>query len=112
MQANDFEERISDVLFGENGHGLSIYCCVRIDGIIRLKRFNVNDGFRGEINSVIVEAIRSKYLNEDAVYDAVDNIEDAHSIFYLVEATEHYNPSDSYRQTILKKLFRKMTAPI
>jgi len=94
MQANSFQESLRDVLFGEQGHGLSVYCCVKTDGIIQLKRFNVHDDFRGEINGMIAEAISFRYLSEDAVFDTADNIEDDRNAFYLVEATEHYDPFD------------------
>lgn len=92
MEAHDFQQRVKDILFGERGHGLSVFCCVKTDGIIQLKRFNVQDGFRSEINGLIIEAISSRYLNEDTIFDIADNIADNNNAYYLVEASVQYNP--------------------
>jgi len=92
MQPHDFQERLKDVLFGEKGHGLSIFCCIKNNGITQLKQFNVADEFRSEINGLIIEALSSRYLHEDAVFDTADNIADDTNAFYFVEVTEHYSP--------------------
>ena len=92
MQPHDFQNHLKEVLFGEKGHGFSVFCCVKSEGVISLKRFNVQDDFRGEISGVIIEAISSRYLHEDVVFDIVDNIADDNNSFYLVEANENYNP--------------------
>ena len=92
MQPNEFQKHLKDVLFGERGYGLSVFCCVKNNGVIQLKRFNVQDNFRGEINDLIIDALSSRYLDEDAVFDIADNIADNSNAFYLVEANENYNP--------------------
>ena len=92
MLADDFQERLRDVLFGEKGHGLSVFCCVKSNGIIHLKHFNVQDNFRKEINGLIIDAVSSHFLDEDAVFDTVDNISDDKNAFYLLETSEQYNP--------------------
>jgi len=92
MLVNEFQKTIKDILYGEKGHGLSIYCCLKKDGVFSLKRFNVKDEFRADINNLIANSISSQFLSEDAVYDSVDNVSDDSNVLYLIESTKHYNP--------------------
>jgi len=92
MLQNDFQEIIRDILYGEKGHGLSIYCCLKKDGEYSLKRFNVQDEFRSDINNLIANSISSLFLDEDIIYDSIDNVSDNSNVLYLIESTEHYDP--------------------
>jgi len=92
MQTHDFQNKIQNILYGEKGHGLSVFCCVKKGGIISLKRFNVQDDFRGEINDLIANSISMQFLNDDVAYDYVDNISDNDNVLYLIEITKQYNP--------------------
>ena len=92
MQPNEFQEHLKDILCSENGYGFSVFCCVKKDGKFTLKKLNVKDDFREEIENTIVCAINCNYLDENAMFDTADNIADNTTVFYIVESNEHYKP--------------------
>ncbi|MCL2628411.1 MAG: DUF4868 domain-containing protein [Oscillospiraceae bacterium] len=92
MKPDKFREYVRDVLLGEKGCGFSVYCNVRNGEVTQLKRFNIQDSFRNEIENVIIDVIKSNYLSEDVIYETADNMDDNSNALYLIEVSEQYNP--------------------
>lgn len=91
MTTDEMKQKIKSAMLSETPNGIEVFCYLD-DGETRLKKFKINDTLRDNINVMLKEAIKNKFLNDDTLLDVVENISDNHKVLYEVPSSEEYNP--------------------
>jgi hypothetical protein len=90
--STDIRTRIKNVLCGPQPSGFSIFCTVKEGGLLKLKKFLVDDALSCYVREMIFTVIEEKFIADDAVYDDIENAVDDRNVIYVVEQTEQYAP--------------------
>lgn len=96
---NIFTKQIQAVLnnLQQEASGFEVYAITKETPKLKKLSFSEtveDDGLRGELRSLMLEIITTKFLVNDAQYTDVENIADNQHQFYVIKQTEDYKPFD------------------
>lgn len=92
MSKQQFAEEINKVINQGVTFGLKAYAYIEEDDNVKIQNINILDALNDKVKNLVVDVIKTQYLDENVEFDDISNVADNKKIIYELIQDDEYRP--------------------